>query len=49
MVILSNLLPYYIRTGFRLYTLLVVHYYNTLMYLYSADIFLKRIRVEYII
>ena len=23
----SNLLPYYIRTGFRIYTLLVVHYY----------------------
>ena len=35
----SNLLPYYyIRTGFRVYTLVVVHYYNTLIYLYSADI-----------
>ena len=34
-------LLYYICTGgFRVYTLLVVHYYNTLMYVYSAD-FLK--------
>ena len=31
--------PCYIRTGFRVYTLLVLYYYNTLMYLYSADIF----------
>ena len=32
-------LPSYIRTGFRVYTLLVLHYYNTLMYLCSADTF----------
>ena len=36
----SNLLPYYILTGFRVYTLIVVHYYNRpiLIYLYSTDI-----------
>ena len=46
----SNELPYYFSTGFMVYTLLVLHYYNTLMWVYlcSADI-LKCLSLQKII
>ena len=34
----SNVLPLYIHTRFRVYTLLVGHYYNTSMYLSSKTV-----------